>query len=186
MVTSPAGLTYGTISFSVGQLLSAGTPLTGITGAITVRPDVRGSILANSTPPVTLTSGPWTFDIVNGVMQDADGNTSISLVASDCPVINPSGWTYKASYGVNGINHGVIHFALPGGSHVDLTTVGTIPTALGDVRILGPQGIPGPRGPQGIVVSPNLADLPPNGVLFQTGLGPGGTDFTLWYDDGTP
>jgi hypothetical protein len=34
-----------------------------------------------------------------------------------------------------------------------------------------------------LAVSPHLADLPPGGLLVQTGLGVDGTGFTLWIDD---
>lgn len=188
-MTTPVGLTYGTISFSVGQLLSSGQPLTGVTGAITIRPTVHGSILAtSSTPPVTLATGPFTFNIVDGVMVDGQGSASISLIASDCPVLNPTNWTYKALYGVNGVNHGTIYFSLPGGTHVDLTQVSTVPISTGEAVTIGPKGdtgATGPAGPANLVVSPTNPGLTQPGLWVQTGMGASGTGITFWIEDGT-
>jgi hypothetical protein len=42
-----------------------------------------------------------------------------------------------------------------------------------------------PSGPLQAVVSDDLADLPVGGLLVQTGLGEDGSDYTIWFDDGS-
>lgn len=37
-----------------------------------------------------------------------------------------------------------------------------------------------------VVVSDNIADLPEEGLLIQTGLGQDGSGYTLWFNDGKP
>jgi hypothetical protein len=55
----------------------------------------------------------------------------------------------------------------------------------GPTGIQGPTGATGARGPTGLVVSTDLADLPPGGALIQTGLGTDGSGWTFWFDDGS-
>lgn len=139
MPTLPSGLTYGTVSWNVVQLLvdAPGDPdslpeMSGVNGTVTIAPNVTGPFLATtSSPPVTIYNGPYTFSVLNGVMQDAQGNTHVNLVATDCPVINPQNWNYKATFALAGSTRGSFTFALPTNTNVDLTSVAPVSASAG-------------------------------------------------------
>lgn len=160
MPPTPTGLTYGKIKWAVIEMLADdrdGTDvddnpdIRGVTGTIVITADVTGNLVlgTGTTPPVTVYTGPYTFDIVDGELVDEEGRTEVSIVASDCAALNPTNFTYSARFVLSNRTRGTFSFSVPEGETVDLTLVSPVPSYDGDPTIVGPQGIQGETGPQG-------------------------------------
>lgn len=143
-----AGLTYGTISWNVVQLIAdsvgdvdALPDVSAITGSVTITANTNGPLLAPTTsPPVTIYSGPYVFNVANGVLVDGQGDVQVSLLATDCPVVSPTNFTYTASFVLVGKVRGSFSFSLPTNTNVDLTTVTPVASSTGTPITQGPSG----------------------------------------------
>lgn len=149
--TLPADLAYGQVKWTaVSPAADTGIdpdalpdPV-AVTGTVTFTPSAK-VLLATAGNPVTVIGRDLTYDLgADGVLRDAQGHDTITLVATDSPGVTPTGWTWTVSYRLNdGLTRGSFAFALPAGSTVDLTTAAPV-TASGGTPIT--QGPPGPPG----------------------------------------
>lgn len=195
----PSGLTYGTVSWNVIQMLAdslgdidSDPDVSGVTGTVSITPNVSGPVMAAlSNPPVTVFNGPYTFSISNGQMVDAAGRTQVELLATDCQVLSPGGWNYKANFTLQGRTRGSFNFFLPTGTNVDLTTVTQVPASLDATTLSGLVGYVNitsgtePRPAMGMVIWSGGTTAPvnmANGDLWFTGgavvVGPANPDTT--------
>lgn len=86
----------------------------------------------------------------NGVLRDAEGNDTVTLIASDSPELSRQSWTYEAYIRLNGLDPvGPYPFALESGDVVDLGMQAPLIISQGIVILRGPAGPEGPQGPPG-------------------------------------
>ena len=83
-----------------------------------------------------------------------NGVRGVSLVATDSPDLNPTGFTYTVSFidlkfDKFALAYKSFSMALPAGSTVDLATVTPVGSSNGAIIIRGEQGEPGPQGDPG-------------------------------------
>lgn len=175
-----APLTYGTVT---GRFLAIiGDTADGLedpdavplVGTVTITPDLPYGLVINALPvPATILPRPVQITLdANGYIEWG-GNDYIKLLATDDGNVNPTNFTYTASFeltldGVS-IPYGPFSFQLPGGTTVDLTTVAPLASTPGTLTVAGPQGPPGPTGPAGTI--PEYADMTVVDALGSTQIG---------------
>lgn len=150
VATAPTGLTYGKIKWQVIEFVAdtADDPdelpdAIGVTGQVTIKANIKDVLLGQGTTPVvSIFPGPFTFDIVDGVMKDAEGRTEMSVIATDCAAVNPVGWNYNANFILNNRVRGSFDFEVPTGATIDLTTVAPVPGSSGTGIVKGDKGDP--------------------------------------------
>ena len=150
----PPAIGYGTVSWTVTGF-SPDTILDPdqfpdaevITGKVHLKPSPPWlKTVPGAAEPMTILPKPQTYDVINGRMVDRNGNPSVVLVA-DGPGTNPVGWTYEATYELDGgYGFGTFSFHLDVDEHVDLTEVSPVQSSEGVFYIVGP---PGPKGDPG-------------------------------------
>jgi len=114
-----------------------------VTGAVTFTAEVTDPLLSpQGADPVTIFPLPVSATIdAGGVLRDADGRPTVTLVATDSAGVTPTGWTWRATYALNGgVSRGAFSFKLPAGTTVDLTSVAPVATTGGTPIIQGPAG----------------------------------------------
>lgn len=147
-------LTYGTVT---GRFLAivadAGDALENpdyvpLVGTVTLTPDLPYGLVLNASPvPATIIPRPIVVTLDVDGQIEWNGLDSINLLATDDPNVNPTDFTYTASFNlsIDGVTvpYGPFSFQLPGGTTVDLTTVAPVASAGGVLTIAGPPGPPG-------------------------------------------
>lgn len=128
---------------------TSGQPLAG---AVAFTPETTGPIL-DAEGDVVLMPTPVVFLIENGVMDTA------TLIATDDPDLNPTGWTYKVSIRVSGHDRETFSIEVPAGTTSDLADLAPVATSTGHIRT-----VPGPKGDKG-----DKGDTGPMGTLLDTG-----------------
>lgn len=147
----PADVEYGQVKWSAVSAaadtadLDALPDAVPVTGTVTFTPSAKVLLAPAGSPPITVFATPMEYNLdSSGVLRDAEGRATITLVATDSAGLTPTGWTYTASYRLNGgLVRGSFSFELPAGTIVDLTTVAPVATAGGASIIQGPAGPPG-------------------------------------------
>ena len=95
-------------------------------GSVTFTPSVDYLLNSGAMPdPVMIFLQPVTVDLdANGYIVDGQGAPGVKLVATDDADLDPTGWTWNASFDlVGGHTIAAFDFALPEGTTVNLTTV---------------------------------------------------------------
>lgn len=155
MPTLPSNVNYGQV---VGQLLEAWGDGAISPGDADVLPDAKactGTVRFTATPtyvvdatatpnPVTIFPKTVTCKLdSNGYLLDPDGNQGVYLVADDDPDLNPTGWTWNASFNLDGIPQFSRDFSVGVGMVVDLSNIlgSSIPAASGTITVVTPSAV---------------------------------------------
>lgn len=174
MPTLPSNVNYGQV---VGQLLEAWGDGAINPGDADVLPDAKactGTVRFTAKPTyivdATATPNPVTFfpKVVtckldsNGYLLDPDGNQGVYLVADDDPDLNPTGWTWNASFNLNGIPQFDRDFSVGVGAVVDLSDIlaNSIPSSGGTGTIVTPSAVIDVVGRSGHVTGTQIAADP--------------------------
>lgn len=126
----PGNVGHGTVT---GRFIdSTGVP---IEGSVTFTPSPKRLLNATAEPsPVTILPQPVTVTL-------NDGTFTQSLVASDDPDNNPTGWTYGVKFNFKSVSAAGFDIEVPEGATVDLTTVSPVSSGNGTTIIAG-RGVP--------------------------------------------
>ena len=180
----PAAVQTGKVTGTFLDL--AGDPLAD--GVVTFVP-APSRLLVASVPATILPGRVTARTNATGVLEASAGVPGVDLIATDDPDVNPSGWTWLATFSWPARRWSPdpyeVWFSLPAGATVDLATVTPVAVSHGRPVTVGPQGPTGPVGPVG-----PTGPSGPTGVAGPTGpQGPAGvwTQVTqAQYDALTP
>lgn len=135
----PASLTYGVLT---GGLIAAVDDSAdpdlypdrqAITGTVTLTPSVASVVVVDAKR--IMVPKPITSTI------STDGTFSVTLLATDNPAMNPSGWTYTVSFRLDGgVSLPSFALAVPTNSVQDLSTVAPVQSSGGVAITQGPAG----------------------------------------------
>lgn len=145
----PEGVAYGRISWRAVSAVADGDDAdelpdaVPVTGKVTFTPSARVLLAASANPPVTVFATPVVYNLdSSGVLRDSSGRDTITLVATDSPGLNPTGWTWQADYVLNnGAARGSFSFEVPAGQVADLTTVAPVGSSGGVTITRGLRGL---------------------------------------------
>jgi hypothetical protein len=148
MADLPANVSYGTVT---GKFIKAiGDTADALflpdavpaSGTVTFDPAPARLVDAGGAPAVTifLSTISCTLDAA-GVLVSPGGGTGVTLVATDDPDLNPTGWTYGVSIAITGEDVITFSMAVPGGSTVDLSTLVPLASTGGLTTVLIPVSI---------------------------------------------
>lgn len=145
----PDGVAYGRVSWRAVSAVADGTDdddlpdAVPVAGKVTFTPSARVLLATGATPPITVFSTSVTYELDStGVLRDSSGRDSITLLATDSPGLNPTGWTWTAEYLLNGgAARGSFAFELPAGTQIDLTTVAPVGANNGTTITRGERGL---------------------------------------------
>lgn len=185
MPTLPSNVNYGQV---VGQLLEAWGDGAINPGDADVLPDAKACtgtvrftakptyvVDATATPnPVTIFPKVVTCKLdSNGYLLDPDSNPGVYLVADDDPDLNPTGWTWNASFNLDGIPQFSRDFSVGVGAIVDLATIlgNSIPTDGGTGTIVTPSAVIDVIGRTGHVTGAQIAADPALSGTYVSPLG---------------
>jgi hypothetical protein len=154
-VALPAAVDYGQVKWRAVSAIADGIDADGepdataVTGTVKFAPSATVLLAVDEADPITVFGTTVTYSLdSDGVLRDSQGRDLITLVATDSAGLSPQGWTWRATYTLDGgASRGSFSFALPAGTVVDLTTVAPVSASNGVAIIQGPQGPPGPAGP---------------------------------------
>lgn len=135
----PSNVSYGHVT---GKFLRAvadssdtdlypdGQPLAGLTIKFTASVTRVKNVTAD--PPVTIIIDPIVCSTNDdGVLVDVRGNPGVWLVASSDEDLNPTGWTWTATFYASSITYFSTTFALAPDQEVDLATLIPVPSSPG-------------------------------------------------------
>lgn len=120
---------------------------------------IEGYVIFKAAPVVLIDAGdvlfalpkPVKVKLVAGILTDNDGNSSVTLVATDAIDISPTDWTWTVSFELVGFQMKSFNFLLPGGGTFDLSEL--VPTDYSPGSGIGGggggSGATGPTGPTG-------------------------------------
>lgn len=120
-----------------------------VTGRVRFTPSVDAAI--SSTEGAIVLPTPIDADLDSEGYLSVNGERGVSLVATDSPDLNPTGFTYTVTFidlkfDKFPLAYKSFSIALPAGSTVDLSTVTPVGSSNGAIIIRGAQGEPGPAG----------------------------------------
>lgn len=153
-----------------------GIPVAGLQIVFTA--DLSPAIVRNptSSPPVAIIIDPIVAATdVNGILVDSAGVAGITLVASDDPDLDPTGWTYTVTIQGPNLPKITTRFVAPAGGTIDLATVVPVPASPGATLLAWQTAAEQTIAARNEVVA-LLADLEAGGG------GTGGTDVETVYD----
>lgn len=156
----PSGLVTGQFYFvsQDGEDADTDSTLTLVEGAVTFTcsaPLIRVPSKLASVVPLEFKAK---FNSSGQLVSVDDPSIGLRLPATDSPLYNPTGFTWKVSFDlVQVANRHTVDIAtfsiqVPAGSTIDLTTVMPVATSPGVLTVQGPKGdlgLTGPAGPQG-------------------------------------
>ncbi len=136
----PADVTYGTVTgafiLAVGDSADVDTHPDSVpaSGSVTFTPSALRVIVSG----ITMLPQPITVDL------DANGSFRVELVATDDPLLNPTGFTYYVSFRFASVALDAFSIAVPGGQTTDLAAVAPVGPSGGVLITRGPAGPAGP------------------------------------------
>lgn len=146
----PVGITYGTVTYSGGNIVGDGsdpyelpdfTPYSGF-----IRITASPSTVSLEDDELTLSASEYTLDAA-GVAKDAQGRSTITLVACDVPGLVPWGWTYRVQFVLdNGVVVPDKFFRVFTDQNVDLGSWASVTESLGIDVARGAAGVDGIDG----------------------------------------
>jgi len=147
-VALPDAVDYGQVRWHAVTAAADGVDVDGdpdaipVTGTVKFTPSATVLLATEGADPITVFATTVTYTIdADGILRDSQGRALITLVATDSPGLTPTGWTWKATYNLNGgVSRGSFSFALPAGTVVDLTRVSPVSSSNGVPIIQGPPG----------------------------------------------
>lgn len=142
----PASILYGKVTWEaveVGASLDGDAipDTTAVAGRVTFTPPDGVALVNDSARPVTAFLRPVTFGVdAAGVLRDGDGNVGVTLVSPESPGLSRQGWTWQATFDLDGLARAPFPFRLPAGATVDLTRAAPVAFSAGVPIIAGPPG----------------------------------------------
>ena len=135
----PDAVDYGQVRWHAVTAAADGVDVDGdpdaipVTGTVKFTPSATVLLATEGADPITVFATTVTYTIdADGILRDSQGRALITLVATDSPGLTPTGWTWKATYNLNGgVSRGSFSFALPAGTVVDLTRVSPVSSSNG-------------------------------------------------------
>lgn len=123
-------------------------------GTVTLTPNISAALVATASPvPATVLPRSIVCTLDAEGYLTYDGAQSVYLLATDDPALNPTDFTYTASFGLSlsggALSYAPFSFELPAGATIDLTVVAPVPSSSGTPTVVGPAGPEGPVGPSG-------------------------------------
>lgn len=151
----PAEIFYGEVRWhalaavadTIGDV-DAEPDAVGVTGTVTFTPSVSEIRVLAGADPVTIFLKSVKATVLDGIMEDAEGNPTVTLVSPESST-TPDSWQWIASFSLSGIEKKPIVFDLPAGEIKDLTALTPVAATTGTQTLQGPAGPAGPEGPEG-------------------------------------
>ena len=118
MAGLPANVSQGTVTGKIGLAVQvegsdADIDVVAAVGSVTFSPSITQMLHAGS--DLVIIPRPIT------VVLDANGAFTTKLIATDDPDLNPIGWTYHASFALEGVGVTEFNFSVPSGSTQDIS-----------------------------------------------------------------
>lgn len=131
MANLPSPLSYGTVVGTFVQAVAdSADPDTNpdalpMIGTVEFTPSVAAILVPTATPPTTVLPQKITKVL------DSSGHFQVTLLATDDPDMQPTGWTYSVRFVFTGVIYQAFNIAVPGGQTIDLTLAAPVPASSG-------------------------------------------------------